>query len=192
MPKKRTQTNLEPLPSALTVANPQAYKKPSATPKAVTPPPATASDEKGPVHPPKAKRLRAKATKGMSRNCVADQAPLPKPPETPAPEPVTTTPKMEQAAAAMRTVDVRFTLFEPSAREVALCGSFNGWSTATGSMHRTEDGHWETTLALAPGRYEYKFVVDGQWLPDPHASENVMNEYGTLNSVLEVRLPSQS
>jgi hypothetical protein len=192
MPKKRTQTNLEPLPSALTVANPQAYKKAGTTPKAVTPPATRASDEKEPARPPKTKRARAKSMKGVCTDGAADQAPLPKPPETPAPQPVTTTPDREQAAVTLRTVEVRFTLFEPSARDVALCGSFNGWRTATGSMHRTEDGHWEATLSLAPGRYEYKFVVDGQWIPDPHASENVLNEFGTLNSVLQVRLPGQS
>ena len=54
-------------------------------------------------------------------------------------------------------------------------------------MQLQEDGHWETTIALAPGRYEYKFVVDGQWLPDPLAHENVWNQHGTLNSVVEVR-----
>ena len=55
-------------------------------------------------------------------------------------------------------------------------------------MSRQEDGLWETSLALPPGRYEYKFVVDGQWRPDPNAHENVFNAHGTLNSVVEVRV----
>jgi len=54
-------------------------------------------------------------------------------------------------------------------------------------MKRDEGGHWETTAALAPGRYEYKFVVGGEWIPDPLARENVWNCHGTLNSVIEVR-----
>ena len=54
-------------------------------------------------------------------------------------------------------------------------------------MERAQDGSWETTVALAPGRYQYKFVVDGQWMPDPRARENVPNQHGTLNSVVEVR-----
>jgi hypothetical protein len=49
-------------------------------------------------------------------------------------------------------------------------------------------GHWETTVALAPGRYQYKFVVDGEWIPDLLAQENVWNEHGSLNSVVEVRV----
>jgi hypothetical protein len=35
-------------------------------------------------------------------------------------------------------------------------------------MKRNGHGHWETTVDLAPGRYEYKFVRDGEWTPDRH------------------------
>jgi 1,4-alpha-glucan branching enzyme len=69
---------------------------------------------------------------------------------------------------------------------VSLTGDFNGWSPNATSMKRCDDGHWETTLELAPGRYEYKFVRDGEWMPDLLARENVLNGYGTLNSVIEV------
>jgi len=54
-------------------------------------------------------------------------------------------------------------------------------------MKRHDDGHWETTVALAPGRYQYKLIVDGEWIADPAAEENVSNEHGSLNSVIEVR-----
>jgi 1,4-alpha-glucan branching enzyme len=54
-------------------------------------------------------------------------------------------------------------------------------------MKRQADGHWEASLALPPGRYQYKFVVDGQWLPDPNAHELIPNDFGSLNSVMEVR-----
>jgi 1,4-alpha-glucan branching enzyme len=54
-------------------------------------------------------------------------------------------------------------------------------------MKRRGDGQWETTLALEPGRYQYKFVVDGKWTHDPNARENVTNEHGSLNSVIEIR-----
>jgi hypothetical protein len=54
-------------------------------------------------------------------------------------------------------------------------------------MRRGYDGHWQATLALLPGRYEYKFLTDGQWIPDLHAAENVINEFGTLNSVINER-----
>jgi 1,4-alpha-glucan branching enzyme len=54
-------------------------------------------------------------------------------------------------------------------------------------MTRKDGGRWEATVALQPGRYQYKFIVDGQWLHDPNARENVANPHGSLNSVMEVR-----
>jgi hypothetical protein len=52
-------------------------------------------------------------------------------------------------------------------------------------LHRG-DGRWEGDLAVGAGRYEYLFVVDGQWLPDPNAKETVQNPFGGRNSVLTV------
>ena len=86
-----------------------------------------------------------------------------------------------------QTVKVTFVLLEPGAKQVFLCGEFNGWASDATPMKRDDAGHWETTLALAPGRYEYKFVVDGNWKHDPLARVNVWNQNGTLNSVAQVR-----
>lgn len=91
------------------------------------------------------------------------------------------------AAAKPARSEARFVFSDVSAKQVSLCGDFNGWATETTPMERAQDGSWETTVALAPGRYQYKFVVDGQWMPDPRARENVPNQHGTLNSVVEVR-----
>jgi 1,4-alpha-glucan branching enzyme len=82
---------------------------------------------------------------------------------------------------------VNFVLLEPGAKQVALCGDFNGWSPTATPMKRHDDGHWGTTVALAPGRHQYKFVVDGEWIADPAAQKNMPNEHGSLNSVVEVR-----
>ena len=104
----------------------------------------------------------------------------PEPPATviaPTPKPPTPT----------RTVNVSFTLLEPAARQVSVCGDFNGWVTEATPMTRQNGGPWEASVALVPGRYQYKFLADGQWLPDLRAGENVYNAHGTLNSVLEVR-----
>ena len=88
---------------------------------------------------------------------------------------------------ATRSVKVSFVLIDLGAKQVSLCGDFNGWSPTATAMRRDSSGHWETTVDLAPGRYQYKFVADGQWIPDPLAHENVWNQHGTLNSVIEVR-----
>jgi 1,4-alpha-glucan branching enzyme len=55
-------------------------------------------------------------------------------------------------------------------------------------MNKVANG-WELHAILPPGRYEYKFIADGEWLHDPMAAENVRNEHGTLNSVLLITVP---
>jgi hypothetical protein len=108
-------------------------------------------------------------------------AAAPKPPEKPAPvAPVPTAP-------APKTVKTVFTLKAPAAKQVLVCGEFNGWQPEAAPMTRRADGTWETSLALHPGRYQYKFVVDGNWIHDPNAKINVPNEHHSLNSVIEVR-----
>ena len=84
-------------------------------------------------------------------------------------------------------VKVTFVLLDLAAKQVSLSGDFNGWSPSATPMKRDSSGHWETSVELAPGRYQYKFVVDGEWIPDLLAHENVWNQHGTLNSVKEVR-----
>jgi len=70
-------------------------------------------------------------------------------------------------------------------KEVILAGSFNGWNEHEIRMKKVADG-WELHANLPPGRYEYKFIADGEWIHDPYARENVRNEHGTLNSVLYI------
>jgi 1,4-alpha-glucan branching enzyme len=67
-----------------------------------------------------------------------------------------------------------------------LCGDFNGWSPDATVMQRRNDGNWEVCLSLGPGRYQYKYLVDGQWRHDPAAKENAKNEFGSFNSIVEV------
>lgn len=80
-----------------------------------------------------------------------------------------------------KTVTFRFKA--PQAKSVYLVGSFNNWNTAAMPMKRDESGIWRTDIKLAPGTYEYRFYVDGQWQNDPEA-DVVKNPFGTLNNVL--------
>jgi hypothetical protein len=91
------------------------------------------------------------------------------------------------APTTTRSVRMSFVLLDLAANRVSLSGDFNGWSPSATPMRRDSSGYWETTVDLAPGRYQYKFVVDGEWIPDPLAREHAWNHHGTLNSVLEVR-----
>ena len=84
--------------------------------------------------------------------------------------------------------EVAFILSSPEAEEVYLCGDFNEWSPGSLPMIRHGGDHWwEKRLVLPPGRYEYKFIVNGVWIHNPDAAENVPNVYGSLNSVVEVQ-----
>jgi len=95
--------------------------------------------------------------------------------------------KPARAPAGPKPIEVTLSLEQPDAHEVFLCGDFNQWSaTSLRMIRRPDNGRWEKRLALAPGRYQYKFVVDGEWIHNAGAQENVPNHYGSLNSVLDV------
>lgn len=92
------------------------------------------------------------------------------------------------AAARVDTVHlVRFVIREPGAQRVSLVGDFNGWSHDAAPLEASIDGAvWTLTLPLAPGRYEYAFVVDGErWVADPSA-RSVQDEFGGETSVLRL------
>lgn len=81
-----------------------------------------------------------------------------------------------------------FVCSAPKAHRVAIVGDFNNWSTSADPMYdREEDGLWSITLPLKPGRYEYKFYVDGKkWMRDPENPKKVKDGFGDYNSVIEV------
>lgn len=77
-------------------------------------------------------------------------------------------------------------MVKPGARQVFVAGSFNEWKPDRTPLLHRGNGHWVGDLAVGAGRYEYLFVVDGQWLTDPNAKESVQNPFGGKNSVLVV------
>ncbi len=79
-----------------------------------------------------------------------------------------------------------FRLYAPDAQDVKLAGDFNQWQPQ--SLRKAKDGNglWENTLNLETGQYEYKFIVDGEWLIDPQQENHVPNSYGTFNSVIRI------
>jgi 1,4-alpha-glucan branching enzyme len=86
-----------------------------------------------------------------------------------------------------RTVQFTFQA-PPYARQVALAGDFNAWNQRHSTMGRAPSGVWEITMTLAPGRYQYKFLVNAkEWFADPKAQASAPNPYGDNNSVIEVK-----
>ena len=85
-----------------------------------------------------------------------------------------------------KLVDVALHFDLPDATAVFLAGTFNEWNPTATPLKRDGDRKWTTTLRLAPGRYEYRLVVDNAWLDVPGATETVENAFGTRNAVLTV------
>jgi cyclomaltodextrinase len=69
-------------------------------------------------------------------------------------------------------------------RAVNLFGSFNNWNRTELPMKETDGGKYEITIPLEPGRYEYKFFVDGEEILDPQNRDVVANDIGGRNSVM--------
>ncbi len=94
--------------------------------------------------------------------------------------------KTKQSDACCGSQCVCLELTRPDAQQICIAGSFNDWHPNVTPMIRLNDGKWAKELALPPGRYEYRFVVDGEWVDDLAATELIPNVFGTANAVLVI------
>jgi 1,4-alpha-glucan branching enzyme len=95
--------------------------------------------------------------------------------------------KAVKTPAAKKTVRVSFSVHAEKGSKVFLAGSFNNWDpTAKEMVDKNNTGLYTVTISLAPGSYQYKFVINGTWCADPECSDWVQNEHGTLNSVKQI------
>lgn len=74
----------------------------------------------------------------------------------------------------------------PDAKRVYLVGDFNNWSMFGTPLYKTSTG-WETNIDLAPGRYYYKYIIDGNWTADPQTPEGEWIKDGKGHGGLTVR-----
>jgi 1,4-alpha-glucan branching enzyme len=82
--------------------------------------------------------------------------------------------------------ETEFKIFAPEAKIVYVAGDFNRWDAQSLPLKKTKKGVWKVKVSLKPGKYQYKFFVDGQWQNDPHCQKSVPNVFGTTNSLIEV------
>ena len=76
--------------------------------------------------------------------------------------------------------------YKPTAgeKQVNLFGQFNSWDRQGLTMtDGNGDGTLEVEIPLDPGRYEYKFFIDGKEVVDPANPVKVSNGMGDFNSV---------
>jgi cyclomaltodextrinase / maltogenic alpha-amylase / neopullulanase len=83
---------------------------------------------------------------------------------------------------------VRFMLsLDRAPKRVTIAGTFNSWSRDALPMARGADGVWTAATVIAPGTWEYKFVLDGRdWLADPRNPDRVDDRNGGFNSLLRL------
>lgn len=76
----------------------------------------------------------------------------------------------------------------PEARQVQIAGDFDDWMPHTLPMaSENKEGDFVARLKLPTGRYRYRLVIDGRWSHDPANPHVETNEYGELNSIVDVR-----
>ena len=86
-----------------------------------------------------------------------------------------------------KTRRVTFSVHADPGSRVFLAGSFNNWDPAAKELTDPNGtGLYSGAVDLAPGTYQYKFVIDGTWCADPECADWVQNDLGTLNSVKHV------
>ena len=87
------------------------------------------------------------------------------------------------SAPAVTSEGVVFTIEAPDAERVQLAGDFNNW-TLDGNEMEAMGGVWKKVVRLPPGRYRYRYVVDGRWQHDPLNAAVEPSPYGGDDSVL--------
>jgi 1,4-alpha-glucan branching enzyme len=108
-------------------------------------------------------------------------------PAQPAPAARTIDQKLEDFYGVKQTPDgVIFAVPFEKARQVLIAGDFNNWLPASSPMTHKPGGGWTMKLPLGPGRYRYRFVVDGEWMTDPNNKFVETNQYGQMNNVIDV------
>lgn len=90
------------------------------------------------------------------------------------------------ATARTPVQPVQFVLVARDARAVAVVGDFNDWNPDATLLAPGPGGVWSVVVPLAPGRFAYSYVVNGdEWRADPVAPRET-DDYGRPSSVLFV------
>jgi 1,4-alpha-glucan branching enzyme len=84
--------------------------------------------------------------------------------------------------------ETTFYYYDPSAREVALVGSFNDWQTKEGEMVQIRPRLWEGMIDTPKrGTHRYKFVINrSRWIHDPENPLRIEDGFGGFNSLVTI------
>jgi chromosome partitioning protein len=83
--------------------------------------------------------------------------------------------------------EVVFTLAAPENADVQIAGDFNNWVPESLDFADSQQGQvWQKAISLRPGSYHYKYLVGGDWVPDPENDKTTDDVFGGVNSVVDV------
>ena len=93
---------------------------------------------------------------------------------------VTASKKKREVKSVKKT---EFSLSAPQAQRVSIAGDFNQWNPSSHPLQQDTKGTWSMSLDLKPGKYEYRFLLDGEWQNDPNCA--------SLSRLSGVKLPQR-
>ena len=71
-------------------------------------------------------------------------------------------------------------------RQMCVAGDFNEWDPTRTPMTRDDRmGVWQAIVDVPPGKYRYRLVMDGQWVPDPYNQRLESNPFGEMDNIVE-------
>jgi hypothetical protein len=80
----------------------------------------------------------------------------------------------------------RFLIYEPTASQIELIGSFTGWQK-TPMVPIGATGYWELRLNLPSGEHRFAYILDGsRQMADPTFPVREKDDFGGENSILNV------
>lgn len=83
---------------------------------------------------------------------------------------------------------VTFSIEAKEAKAACVVGDFNNWNPAEGELSKLKNGTFKGLFEVPKdASYEFKYVIDGNFLNDPEADSYVYNDFaGAENSVVTV------
>lgn len=113
------------------------------------------------------------------------------PPAADGSSPAATAPKITKPGPNVTPEGVVFNhKAESKIGQIFLAGSFNEWNPSNNDYLMKDpdgDGIYSITVKLAPGTYQYKYVIDSKWTQDTHAPSEASDGYGAMNSKFDVK-----
>lgn len=67
---------------------------------------------------------------------------------------------------------------------VKVAGTWNNWKPQN-LIYNQQDDTWMLSLNLKPGTYQYKYIIDGDWIHDP-SKRWIEDDKGNVNNVIVV------